>query len=169
MRVGGSERRAMRIGAGAGAAALALALAGGACARPAPLVARVCGRVMGLSSGEAHFVACTQALSGAQARVDRGRALAWARRTCLDSGLRPGDAQLGVCELRRAAQAPATPEAAADLGPPARSYFVVSNAEVFRRVRLACAEIGLDPTEPAYGACQTGLQAALFNADNPAH
>lgn len=166
----------MRVGGVTGfAVAALLACAAAAQPRPAqaaadPSISRLCGRVLGLSSGEAHFVACTEALSGVGAEVGRGRALAWARAHCLQEGLRPGKPELGVCELRAADRTPASPVAAAAYDePPRRSYFMMSNAEVVDRVQLACAEMGLEPGAPAFGSCQAGLQAALFAADNPQH
>ena len=144
----------------------ALALAVPANATSAAGIAQVCGRTLGLQPGEAHFVACTESLTQSAQDIRRGQMLAWARQRCLADG----DPRLAVCELRRADEAPPVPATVLTAsGPPPRSYFLVSNAEVVRRIQEACAEVGLDPVQPAFGSCQAGLQAALFEADNPAH
>lgn len=135
-----------------------------------PSISQVCGQVLGLSSGESHFVACTQTLARVQRDVGRRDSLNWARSQCLQQGLRPGDPSLGVCELQTAGRAPprTIPSYLMGEGRP-EPYYMMSNGEVVHRVQLACAEMGLDPAGAAFGGCQVSLQAALFNADNPSH
>lgn len=147
-----------------------LALAGAApqaLARPAAPSAAddSCRMVMGLQTGEEHYVNCLQSLQASQDSLGRGRALTAAREGCLDKGFKPGSPDLAVCTLKTKA-APA-PLQAVPVSSSAKSWFMASSGERHRREQLACARIGLDPTSGAFDSCVAGLASALFAADNP--
>lgn len=95
---------------------------------------------------------------------------AWGERLALDqcraSGLQPGTSELGTCVLRtvEAISASVAPETAflvvtpfSDIPEAGSSGASLSD----RRERLACAEIGLEPSQRAYESCVSGLRDVL--------
>ena len=89
---------------------------------------------------------------------------------CRASGLEPGTSELGTCVFRtvEATSASVVAETAflvvtpfGDVPEAAASS--VSLAD--RRERLACAEIGLEPSQRAYKSCVSGLRDALAAND----
>jgi hypothetical protein len=168
------------------AAALVFALASaGACAAGAydpdslataqrDRAGQICADVMRLSPGEEHYDSCVDTLSDSARSLGRGQALRAARGICLDRGLTPGSASWGECELRvadgrsDAASYPMSSLGRMDGPAGAKSYFYASPHDVHRREALACARLGFDPADGAFASCVSGLQAAMFAADNPA-
>jgi hypothetical protein len=99
---------------------------------------------------------------------------AWGERLALDhcraSGLQAGTSELGTCVLRtiEVTSASVAPETAflvvtpfGDIPEAASSSASLSG----RRERLACAEIGLEPSQRAYESCVSGLRDALSAND----
>lgn len=99
---------------------------------------------------------------------------AWGERLALDhcraSGLEPGTSELGTCVFRtvEATSASVAAETAFlvvtpfdDIPEPAAS----SASLAARRERLACAEIGLEPSQRAYESCVSGLRDVLAAND----
>lgn len=158
-----------------------------ACASPGPYnpdrlptqqmsrIGEICRVVMGMPAGiTTQGLACEESLSHSLAvRRDRAALLA-ARHTCRGQGLKLNTAALRECERHAAPsllnQADFAPGADAPLPTKApRSYLYVSNAEVYRRGREACAQIGYDPIGDglAFAKCVVDLQSYLFDADHP--
>lgn len=168
---------------GAALALCASLLAGSAaCASAAPYrpaglspaeaaqVGAVCHRVMGLPAGlYTQYQACEEGLARAVAGRRSDAALTAARSDCLAKGLKRATPALSACELT-ALEHPQPPRALLDVSAPATaapSYFKASADEVRRREQRACAAVGFDPADPGFGACVTGLDSALFDADHP--
>jgi hypothetical protein len=146
-------------------------------------VAEICEEVMGLESTEPfvdnlwpgdpdpdsvtnNYRGCIASLSSSL----EGVATAWGERLALDhcraSGLQPGTSELGTCVLRtvEATSASVAPETAflvvtpfSDMPEAASSSASLSD----RKERLACAEIGLEPSQRAYESCVSGLRDVL--------
>lgn len=133
-------------------------------------IGEVCQSVMGVRPGEAHYVGCVESLSDSTHSLNHGRALAQARETCLDKGMRPDTPELARCVLgsTETASAPAVREVSEtrEAGS-AKSYFYASPREAHRRMEMSCATLGFDPASGAFASCVAGLQASLFAADNP--
>ena len=157
----------------------AAALAGLACLAAAPAVtaqpaerdvSQVCRNVIGLAPGEKHFAACTQSLGDSVRGLEQGRGMALARRACLAQGLQPDTGALAECELS-SARADGRPAADTTGWAPipggARDYFMISRETAYRRDELACARLGFDPDQGAFGGCVADLKAALARASDP--
>jgi len=133
-------------------------------------VGQICQSVVGLRSGEAHYVGCVESLSSSWRSLSRSRARAQAREDCLDKGLRLDTPELAQCVLAGpgAARAPVVRVSdAPDGAGPAKSYYLTSPRDVHRREEQSCARLGYDPTSGGFASCVAGLQASLFAADNP--
>ena len=136
-------------------------------------VGSICSNVVRLQPGERHYDACVQSLSRTLGNASSGVALSHARDACQRRGFAPGTPALAECTLSAADTSPATgldpPPSDRTVAPPGgtRSYFAVSPGMALRRDQLACAELGLDPTDAAFSACAIDLRAALAAADNP--
>lgn len=158
-----------------------------ACAPPAPYnpdrlptqqmtrIREICRVVMGMPAGiTTQGLACEESLSHSlAARRDRAAMLA-ARNTCQAQGLKLNTVALGACEHQAAPsllkQADFAPGGDAPLPTKApKSYLYVSNEEVYRRGREACAQIGYDPISDgfAFAKCVVDLQSYLFDVDHP--
>ena len=163
--------------------ALALAFIFAAAAAPSPSLAAqhvadpahggvsaICRSVMRLSPGTSDFGACTDSLGATLQQIGAARAIGDARQTCLDAGLRPGDPGLAVCEVKSRhagiAREPLLQPASVEAG---KSYPYMSFRERRRSEQLSCANLGLEPGGSAFGGCVAGLDAALLDADVPAH
>lgn len=127
---------------------------------------RLCAEVVGLPSGGTHFAACAQSLSASLRDLQRTSALSQARAACLRDGVAAAD--LPACELQRADAEPTpAPQRRPERPGGAASYFAVSPAVGWRREQLACAELGFDPSQDAFGVCAANLQAALSRQSTP--
>jgi len=146
-------------------------------------VAEICEEVMGLESTEPlvdnlwpgdpdpdsvtnNYQGCIASLSSSL----EGVPTAWGERLALDhcraSGLQPGTSELGTCVLRtvEATSASVAPETAflvvtpfSDMPEAASSSASLSD----RKERLACAEIGLEPSQRACESCVSSLRDVL--------
>jgi hypothetical protein len=146
-------------------------------------VAEICEEVMGFEPSEPlvdnlwpgdpdpdsvtnNYRGCVASLSSSL----EGVPAAWGERLALDqcraSGLEPGTSELGTCVLRtvEATSASVGAETAflvvtsfGDIPDAASSSASLSG----RRERLACAEIGLEPSQRAYESCVSGLRDVL--------
>jgi hypothetical protein len=146
-------------------------------------VAEICEEVMGLEPSEPlvdnlwpgdpdpdsvtnNYRGCIASLSSSL----EGVPAAWGERLALDQcragGLEPGTSELGTCVLRtvEATSASVAAETAflvvtsfGDTPEAASSSASLSG----RRERLACAEIGLEPSQRAYESCVSGLRDVL--------
>jgi hypothetical protein len=124
-----------------------------------PAVEQVCRSVTQLSPGSVHFDNCTTSLARtAEAQAESARLQA-AWRQCLDRGLDRGTPALSTCALQALDTAPAEARSAR------RSWIGASFDERLRRIRLACAQMGLDPMGAAFDACVLDLQPTLSSAD----
>jgi hypothetical protein len=150
-------------------------------------VAEICKEVMGLDpteplvanlwSGDPDPDSMTNNYRGCVASLSsslEGVPAAWGQRLALDhcraSGLEPGTSELGTCVFRtvEATSASVAAETAflvvtpfGDLPEPASSSASLAG----RRERLACAEIGLEPSQRAYESCVSGLRDVLAAND----
>ena len=136
-------------------------------------IGQICRSVIRVEPNEEHYDRCVESLSASlksragELRTER------ARQACLNQGDAVGSSTLAVCEL----QARNTPQALGQhVGStseltiqPSKSYFAVSPHVAFQRDQLACAELGFEPGSGEFDSCATGLEAALFAADNPDH
>jgi hypothetical protein len=133
-------------------------------------VGALCRGVIGLSPGEKHFAACIDSLTRSVRGLEHGRGLVVARRECLARGLQPDTGAFAECELT-AERAEAQPGDGAVGGGPipggARDYFTISRETAYHRDELACARLGFDPDQPAFGDCVSDLKAALARASEP--
>jgi hypothetical protein len=133
-------------------------------------VAQICHAVVGLPPGEKHFVACVQTLAQSLQGLRQGEGMGLARRDCLARGFRPNTAGLAECELETAPAATqdvSGPQMDAAVPGGARSYFMISRATAYQRFQLACAKLGFEPAQEAFGGCVADLRSALSRASNP--
>jgi hypothetical protein len=139
-------------------------------ASPPATVEDVCRSVVQLKRGGQHFDGCTASLAKtmeAQAELARQQE---GRRLCSDRGLERGTAAFAVCAVQALDMAPADAAVSATRSPvPAsrRSWFSASFDERLRRIRLACARLGLDPAYAAFDGCVLDLQLSLSSVDQP--
>jgi hypothetical protein len=138
------------------------------------LAGQICRSVIRLQPGESEFDACVSSLADWVERAQTGRAVALARETCFDQGLKPASADLSLCLLRAADTKPVagfleplnTASAVSAEGPRSdQAYFDVSRDIKFRREQEACARLGLDPAFSAFASCVAGLQSSLQGID----
>lgn len=150
-------------------------------------VAEICEEVMGfdptepladnLWPGDPDPDSVTNNYRGCIASLSRsleGVPAAWGESLALDhcraSGLQPGTSELGTCVLQavEATSASVEPETAFLVvtplnGTPEEGSASASLSE--RRERLACAEIGLEPSQRLYENCVSGLRDVLSAND----
>jgi hypothetical protein len=137
-------------------------------------VADICQSVIGLQPGEEHFVRCLESLSASARGVEQGQAMQRAERDCLAERQPAGSPALAECVLQNSERAKASDpvpqfsriDATRPVGR-TKSYFYTSPRETFHREQLACARLGLDPAQAAFGSCVAGLEAGLSAADDP--
>lgn len=147
------------------------ALARAPAARPP---AEICVSVLGLEPGQRSFQDCADSLARSAASQRNAIALQQARRDCLAKGLQPGAPALAQCEVAATAEdtaprARALPVSAVRRDPKLRSYFDVSAIEAHQRQRMACAELGFEPTAAGFYGCVADLQSVLFEAEHPSN
>jgi len=133
-------------------------------------VAGICRGVLGLEPGEKHYAACTDSLGRSLQDLDQGRGMAAARRECLARRLAPDTSAFAECELAASQEAarPVRDDGATVIPGGTRSYFMISRETAYRRDQLACARLGLDPDQGAFGSCVADLKTALARASEPA-
>ena len=135
-------------------------------------VAEACAEVARLPNGSYYdYYVCEEALSRSLASHLRSEQLLVSRKACLAKGMRAGAASLSDCELH------AQPNMAAlDVKSPPQTSPVTDGvkpadrsprADLREREQYACADIGYDPVDPAFGQCVADLDAELFAADRP--
>jgi hypothetical protein len=124
-------------------------------ARQIVRVGEICRTVIGLEPGGAQYEACALSLADSLRSLGRDRAVPRVQVDCLEKGLKPG---LAGCTLQSSGAEPTS----------SRSYFYVSQREVFRREQLSCIRLGLAPADGAFADCAANLDGRLFAADNPA-
>jgi hypothetical protein len=129
-------------------------------------VAGVCTRVVGLSPGEKHFVACVQSLSHSLQGLHRVEDATQARQACLARGYAPRSPGLAECELAALPGMTSAPGPAGQTSVPggSQSYFTVSKRTAYERDQLACARLGFEPAAGAFDDCVADLRAALAEA-----
>jgi hypothetical protein len=137
-------------------------------------VQQLCRSVMGISIGTGLFSDCVENASGSAVAIAQARALAAARRSCLDKGLAPGQVGLSQCELTKVSQRSAPALAAADvqvdtsgLEKPAKSYYYASFDEGRRREQDVCVRLGYDPINTGFAQCVASLDTAIFASLHP--
>jgi hypothetical protein len=155
------RRKTAGVAAGAIAlasvAAYARADAPGADAGQDASVAEICQTVVRIEPGGAQYEACVLSLADSLRSLGRDRAMRQARIDCLDKGLRPDSRGLAERTLQLTGAGPTS----------SRSYFYVSQSEVYRREQLSCIRLGFDPADGAFADCVANLDGGLFAADNP--
>jgi hypothetical protein len=146
-------------------------------------VAEICEEVMGfepteplvdnLWPGDPDPDSMTNSYRGCVASLSsslEGVPAAWGERLALDhcraTGLQPGTSELGTCVLRTVEETSASvvPETAfLVVTPPSEMLEAASSSASLseRRERLACAEIGLEPSQRAFESCVRGLRDVL--------
>jgi hypothetical protein len=135
------------------------------------VVADLCQNVVGLAPGEKHYAACAQSLAQSLQGVQHSRHMIVARRECLARGLEPDTGAFADCELAAAREEARPIEGATATSPipgGTRSYFMISREVAHQRDELACARLGLDPDQGAFGVCVADLKTALARASEPA-
>jgi hypothetical protein len=134
------------------------------------VVGEICAHVVGLMPGERHYAACVDSLSTSLAGLGVAEGNSRARQGCVAQGLEPGTPALAECVLA-AGKTQAPPELTATGATPvpggSRSYFEVSRETAVARDKLACARLGFDPTQEAFGGCVADLRSALARASEP--
>jgi hypothetical protein len=158
-------------------------------------VADVCQNVMGLSPSErltggtwigaenldywtSHYRGCVLSLSDSVRGVADERATNAAHDGCVAQGLKPGSPELALCVLGAAKrQSPSVAErldagfatpVSAQLPPVSKSFYSASPHETARRERVACAALGLEPTNGTFASCVRELDGTLYSIDHPA-
>jgi hypothetical protein len=146
-------------------------------------VAEICQQVMGFQPTEPLFDSlwpgdpyldlatnnyrgCIASLSNSLERVLAVRNDRLAVDDCRANGLETGASDLGTCVLRtvESTSGLAAPEPVSLLVTPFREtpWAAYSSASFWPlRERLACAEIGLEPSQPAFDGCVQGLRDVL--------
>jgi hypothetical protein len=156
-------------------------------------VAGICQNVMGLSPSEprtggywrgndelghftSHYRGCIVSLSDSLQLVDSSLVMQHAEKDCRAKGFLTGSPDLALCVLQTAESHPEpTPvqvSAAAAIVvseklPASGSYYRASPDESVRREQMACAALGLDPDNEAFGRCVKNLDDTFYDIDNP--
>ncbi len=159
-------------------------------------VASICQNVLGLKPSErpssgtwpgdvhlapvtSHYQGCVTSLSDSLQQADSAASAQRADVDCRAQGLAAGSPALALCVLReeqrpdtaRFASAPVAASGGSQspqAGPVAvGSFFYASGNETERREQLACASLGLEPTEGQFSSCVHNLQSTFFAIDNP--
>ena len=156
-------------------------------------VTGICQNVMGLSPTErpsggnwlgndrldywtSHYRGCIVSLSDSLQSVNDTLVTQQADADCRAKGYRTGSPDLALCVLQTANSHPeptpssATAAAATPVSeklPAAGSYFRASPRETVRREQVACAALGLEPTDGAFKSCVKGLSDTFYAIDHP--
>jgi hypothetical protein len=156
-------------------------------------VAGICQNVMGLSPKErqsggnwlgndrldywtSHYQGCIVSLSDSLQSVNDTLVTQQADETCRAKGYATGSPDLALCVLQTAnshpepTPSPATAAAATPVSeklPAVGSYFRASPHETVRREQVACAALGLEPTNGSFKSCVKGLSDTFYAIDHP--
>lgn len=129
-----------------------------------------------LTPGENHYQGCVASLSDTLRRINRSDAALQADADCRARGLTPGSAGLAECVLHGVDAKPSIQPASTAMlaspggqaaAPPRGSFFFAGGAEINRRERLACAELGLNPAFEGFASCVKDMDDTFFAIDNP--
>jgi hypothetical protein len=157
-------------------------------------VAAVCQNVMGLSPAEplsggywmgndrldywtSNYRGCIVSLSDS-IRSEQGTQLAQqADADCRGQGLKPSSPDLALCVLHavnnptQAGRAPTATAAAtlesSQLPAVSVSFYRASYPETARREQVACAALGLEPTQGSFQSCVKGLDDTFYALEHP--
>lgn len=133
-------------------------------------VESACRMVARLPDGSYYdYYVCEESLSRSLAARIKAAQIFQARHDCLAAGNAVGSATLSLCELSASQAAPRTSFASAPAPvaqPPLPEQ--AKKIELSSREKMACADIGLDPVEPAFQQCVADLDSELFAARHPA-
>jgi hypothetical protein len=121
-------------------------------------VGEICETVIRLQHGGAQYESCVLSLADSLRSLGSDRALREAQVGCLNKGPTPDNRRLAECTLQSIGGEPRS----------SKSYFYVSQREVFRREQLSCVRLGFNPGDSAFADCVANLDGRLFAADNPA-
>jgi hypothetical protein len=157
-------------------------------------VTDICQRVMGLSpkepmvggywSGEPDldyytnkYRVCITSLSSSLRNLVDTKVTQSADAECRAKGYPSGSSDLALCVLNTSNQRPDPLATAAASQPPnvtgklpatvSGSYYYASPRSNARRERVACAALGIEPTEPEFRGCVSRIDHALNALDNP--
>lgn len=154
-------------------------------------VAIVCQTVIGLSPKErltggewsgagdrldywtSHYRGCITSLSDSVMGIADLHADQQADSNCRARGFASGSADLALCvldskdQLRGPQAAGLLLSASVPLPAANGSFFYARPAETHRREQIACAALGLEPTQADFSNCVRGLDATFFAIDNP--
>ena len=113
------------------------------------------------ASSTNEYRGCVASLSRSIQTTVAARVAMQAEQTCRAEGLQPGSPELALCALRtvEASQNPARgPFASLSVTPTGAQATADADSDLaMRRKRLACAAIGITPSDPAFGSCVEGL------------
>jgi hypothetical protein len=157
-------------------------------------IAGICQNVMGLSPSErptggnwlgndrldywtSHYRGCIVSLSDSLTHARDTTAGQQAEEECRAKGLLRGSPELALCVLQTAGKRPA-PTAAPETTASAAllrqqfaatgSYYRASARETARREQVACAALGISPTdENAFVSCVKSLSNTFYSIDHP--
>jgi hypothetical protein len=141
-------------------------------------VDHICGSVLRLPAGEAHYDGCVASLMDTLETERLSHAVQQANEDCLAQGRERGSPDLAVCVVQTTESHPerAGPSVSirelttVRLAQPGgiKSYFSTSSEDRFRRSQLACALLAVNPAYETSSDCVADLQLTLFAIDNPA-
>jgi len=153
-------------------------------------VAQVCQNVLGLSPTErltggnwlgndkldywtSHYRGCVLSLAGSVQKARDTEVVQQSEQQCRAKGLNPGSADLALCVLQTANNhpephgisppAPSQPQASAA----PESFYFASAREIAQREQVACAAVGLSPSQPEFKGCVQDLRATFYAIDHP--
>jgi hypothetical protein len=114
------------------------------------------------ASSTNEYRGCVASLSRSIQTTAAARVAMQAEQTCRAEGLQPGSPELALCALRtvEASQSPARGPFASLSVTPSGAQATADSTDsdlAMRRKRMACAAIGLTPSDPAFGSCVEGL------------
>jgi|GEM_PF-1295392 len=126
----------------------------------------------GLFGGENHYQGCIVSLSDTLARIAATRTALAADAGCRATGLADDSPALARCVLSNTesgvrVSSITNPGSEVVSEPSVGAYYKASNPEKARRMRRACAELGLSPVGGGFDACVRDLDETFFSIDNP--
>ena len=156
-------------------------------------VSDICQTVMGLSPNEpllrgywlgeprldydtSHYRVCVLSLSDSLQGAADAQLTQEADTDCRGKGLVPGSSDLALCVLQKvndrsvrsgSTQFPAAPASHDALPQASTSYYRASPHDYVHREQLACAALGLDPSQNAFVSCVKNINYALYSIENP--
>lgn len=153
-------------------------------------VSQVCENVMGLHANEpltggywlgdarleywtSHYRGCVTSLSDSIQKVADVEATEQADASCQAKGYQTGSSDLALCVLQAADERRGNAETATatpiSYHPETAngSFFYASGKELNRREQIACASLGLDPSNASFAECVKDLKDTLYAIDNP--